>query len=48
MKTMWDSHEHTRQEIAAQFKVSVSTIVRSLRTSAAPPKSVPVMPKGRK
>lgn len=38
VQTMWDSHEHTRQEIATQFKVSVSTIVRVLRTSAVPAK----------
>ncbi len=34
VQTMWDSHDHTRQEIATQFKVSVSTIVRVLRASA--------------
>ena len=38
VKTMWDSHDHTRQEIATQFKVSVSTIVRVLRASAVPAK----------
>lgn len=48
VKTMWDSHDHTRQEIATQFKVSVSTIVRSLRASAAPPKPTPPKPKGGK
>ena len=43
VKTMWDSHDHTRQEIATQFKVSVSTIVRVLRASSTPAK-----PKGGK
>ena len=46
VKTMWDSHDHTRQEIATQFKVSVSTIVRSLRASTAPPKPAPTKAKG--
>ena len=43
VKTMWDSHDHTRQEIATQFKVSISTIVRVLRASSTPAK-----PKGGK
>ena len=43
IKTMWDSHDHTRQEIATQFKVSISTIVRVLRASSTPAK-----PKGGK
>ena len=33
VKTMWDSHEHTRHEIAATFSVSVATIDRLLRAS---------------
>ena len=33
VKTMWDSHEHTRHEIAANFSVSVATIDRLLRAS---------------
>ena len=31
VKTMWDSREHTRHEIAAHFTVSVATIDRVLR-----------------
>ena len=31
VKTMWDSREHTRHEIAAHFTVSVATIDRILR-----------------
>ena len=31
VKTMWDSREHTRHEIAAHFGVSVATIDRILR-----------------
>ena len=31
VNTMWDSHEHTRHEIAANFSVSVATIDRILR-----------------
>ncbi len=31
VKTMWDSHDHTRHEIAAHFTVSVATIDRILR-----------------
>jgi len=30
-RTMWDSHKHTKQEIAEQFKVSVSTVDRIVR-----------------
>ena len=33
VKTMWDSHEHTRHEIATHFGVSVQTIARVLRAS---------------
>ena len=33
VKTMWDSREHTRHEIAAHFTVSVATIDRILRAS---------------
>lgn len=33
VKTMWDSREHTRHEIAAHFGVSVPTIDRALRAS---------------
>ena len=33
VKTMWDSREHTRHEIAAHFAVSVATIDRVLRAS---------------
>jgi len=33
VKTMWDSREHTRHEIAAHFTVSVATIDRVLRAS---------------
>lgn len=33
VKTMWDSHEHTRHEIATNFSVSVATIDRLLRAS---------------
>ncbi len=33
VKTMWDSHEHTRHEIAVNFSVSVATIDRLLRAS---------------
>ena len=33
VKTMWDSREHTRHEIAANFSVSVATIDRLLRAS---------------
>lgn len=32
-KMMWDSHEHTRHEIAAHFSVSVQTIDRAMRAS---------------
>ena len=31
VKNMWDSHEHTRHEIAVHFGVSVQTIARTLR-----------------
>ncbi len=33
VKTMWDSREHTRLEIAAHFTVSVATIDRVLRAA---------------
>ena len=33
VKTMWDSREHTRHEIAAHFAVSVATIDRVLKAS---------------
>lgn len=33
VKTMWDSHEHTRHEIAAHFGVSVQTIARTLQAT---------------
>ena len=33
VETMWDSRDHTRQEIAAHFSVSVLTIDRALRAS---------------
>ena len=33
VKTMWDSHKHTRHEIATNFSVSVATIDRLLRAS---------------
>ena len=33
VKTMWDSREHTRYEIATHFGVSVQTIARVLRAS---------------
>lgn len=33
VKTMWDSREHTRHEIAAHFTVSVATIDRVLKAS---------------
>ena len=33
VKTMWDSHEHTRHEIATHFGVSVQTIARVLRAT---------------
>ena len=38
-KTMWDSREHTRHEIGAHFGVSVQTIDRAVRASAAETKS---------
>ena len=38
-KTMWDSREHTRQEIASHFTVSVATIDRILRASRSAPAS---------
>lgn len=33
VKTMWDSREHTRHEIAAHFTVSVATIDRVLKAN---------------
>ena len=33
VKTMWDSREHTRHEIASYFTVSVATIDRVLKAS---------------
>ena len=33
VKTMWDSREHTRHEIASHFTVSVATIDRILKAS---------------
>ena len=39
VKTMWDSREHTRHEIGAHFGVSVQTIDRAVRASAAETKS---------
>ncbi len=33
VNTMWDSHEHTRHEVAAHFSVSVATIDRILRAA---------------
>ena len=38
-KTMWDSHKHTRHEIAAHFGVSVQTIDRAVRASTTDAKS---------
>ena len=37
VKTMWDSREHTRHEIAAHFTVSVATIDRVLKASRSVP-----------
>ena len=37
-KTMWDSHDHTRADIASHFKVSPATIDRILRAARAEPK----------
>ena len=37
VKTMWDSREHTRHEIAAHFTVSVATIDRILKASRSTP-----------
>lgn len=39
VKTMWDSREHTRHGIGAHFGVSVQTIDRAVRASAAETKS---------
>ena len=39
VKTMWDSREHTRHEIAAHFTVSVATIDRVLKASRSVPTS---------
>ena len=39
VKTMWDSREHTRHEIAAHFTVSVATIDRVLKASRSMPVS---------
>ena len=33
VKTMWDSHDHTRGDIAAHFKVSPATIDRILKAA---------------
>ncbi len=48
VETLWDSHDHTRQQLATQFTVSVSTIVRSLRSSVAAVKGIPAKSKGGK
>ena len=39
VKTMWDSHDHTRRDIATHFGVSVPTIDRVLRDSRLAAKS---------
>ncbi len=39
VKTMWDSRDHTRREIAAQFGVSIPTIDRVLRAARRLPAS---------
>ena len=39
VKTMWDSRDHTRREIAAQFGVSIPTIDRILRAARRLPAS---------
>ena len=39
VNTMWDSHEHTRHEIAAHFGVSVQTIDRAVRANTTEAKT---------